>query len=298
LKISILIPIYNWGISSLAETLVREVKEHTLYGQVEIVAMDDGSKHEFKDKNRRYLKELGYIRYYERDKNLGRVKVRNYLAEKAKSKYLLFLDCDVLPDNSNFIRRYLCFIEKGKDVVCGGISYKNRIRKNQKYDFHVYLSSRTEALPVAERNRVPWRLFLTSNAMVAKEIFFENLFDERFPEYGYEDTEWAIRLSKKHQICHIDNTCSHLGLVDKEQAFGKMRNSIHNFKLLRDLHPGAFKKTRVARFAYVLENLPTPLLSILDFILRKSFLRISRVSFCYRVYQLDKAVLLALASKS
>ncbi|KKK69352.1 hypothetical protein LCGC14_2934920, partial [marine sediment metagenome] len=47
--------------------------------------------------------------YFELEENIGRTKIRNLIAQKAIGKYLLFLDADGLPDNNDFIGKFLIY---------------------------------------------------------------------------------------------------------------------------------------------------------------------------------------------
>jgi cellulose synthase/poly-beta-1,6-N-acetylglucosamine synthase-like glycosyltransferase len=57
--------------------------------------------------------------FKELDRNIGRARIRNRLADMAKYSTLLFMDCDSQVSDDQYINRYIPFF--GKDVVvCGG----------------------------------------------------------------------------------------------------------------------------------------------------------------------------------
>ncbi|RUM41093.1 MAG: glycosyltransferase family 2 protein, partial [Desulfocapsa sp.] len=173
-----------------------------------------------------------------------------------------------------------------------------RILSGRAFDFYVYKGKKTEEIPADERNKMPWRYLFTGNVLVPREVLKTIDFDEQFIGYGYEDIEWGIRLFSRYPIHHIDNTCSHLGLVGKDVAFSRMRNSIPNFQRIEALHPGLFYQTGAARMARIFSVLPKPLLKELDTILSRLFAVLSINILCFYLFQFDKAVLLALASEN
>lgn len=295
--LSVVIPVFNWNIAKLLSALFEE-SAHSRLGRLEIIVADDCTSDEVvKAENRQYFAEitLPYLRSIEMQTNLGRSAVRNRLAGEARGEYLLFVDCDVLPDAGNFLATYLKHAAEGvRDVVCGGISYRTRIRTEPEYDFHAYLGTRKEVKAAAERNLAPWRYILTSNIMVRKSVFLATSFNERFSGYGYEDIEWGVRLAEKYRILHIDNTASHLGLVSKATAYDKMCNSVPNYLLLRELCPAAFSASAISRLVGLLAKCDAALLDLLDRSLKRRFLGSrSGNGSAFFLFQLNFAVLLA-----
>lgn len=302
MDLSILIPVYNWNVTLLLKRLFQEIETCDLSSQVEVIVLEDGSTDvktytdnvEFISEN---LKQ--YLTSERLEQNVGRSMIRNLLASKATGNFLLFLDCDVLPDTDDFIRKYISLAEEDSfDVVCGGISYRTRILNEPEYDYHAYLGNRKEVKPASERNNEPWRHILTSNIMVRKSVFLGTPFNERFTGYGYEDIEWGVRLAKKYRILHIDNTASHLGLVTKAKAYEKMCNSVPNYLLMRDICPEAFVASAISKAVDLLARCSLPALNFLDRTLKRRFLAgRSGSRFAFVLFQLNFAVLLALALK-
>jgi glycosyltransferase involved in cell wall biosynthesis len=298
--VSVLIPVFNWDVSLLARSLLVEIESEQLGNQVEIILADDCSTAmEIQTTNRTLFNapHAVCIRYLELKRNLGRAAIRNFLVAQSTGEFLLFLDADVAPDNSDFLRRYLGYARANScDVVCGGISYTQRILTGPEYDFYVYMSSRADVHPPAVRNRLPWRWILTSNIMVRRTAFEATPFDQRFIGYGYEDIEWGIRLTRQFRILHIDNPVSHLGLVRRSSVLGKMRVSIPNYHLLATLHPGEFEQTQISSFVRMLRWLPAWVLRGLDCAAVWALEALDCMHpLALTLIQFDKAVLLALA---
>lgn len=299
---SVLIPVYNWDVSALLLRIIREANASSLKDRIEVIALDDGSSDPIISAGNEVFcsgHRQPYLEYSCLDRNIGRSAVRNLLAAKASGNFLLFLDCDVLPDTDDFIGKFFSLAEENSfDVVCGGISYRTRILNEPKYDYHAYLGNRKEVKPASERNNDPWRHILTSNIMVRKSVFQATPFDERFTGYGYEDIEWGVRLAKKYRILHIDNTASHLGLVTKAKAYEKMCNSVPNYLLLREICPEAFAVSAISKAVDLLVRCNVTVLNILDRTLKWLFLECRWNNwFAFILFQLDFAVLLARSLK-
>lgn len=297
LQLSVLIPVYNWDVSALLRRVIGEADAFDLWGRVEVIVLDDGSSEQAPlDANAAFLSRhvRPFLEFSSLEGNVGRSAVRNLLAAKAKGEFILFLDCDVLPDDERFLRNYLERAHEGEfDVVCGGVSYRTRTLNHSSYDYHAYLGERKEVKPASDRNREPWRHILTSNIMVRKSVFVGIPFDERFTGYGYEDIEWGVRLAAKFRILHIDNTASHLGLVTKAVTYEKMRSSVPNYLLLREICPQAFTASTLSRLVTPLTGCSDRVLYVMDRILKRFFLNCRNNPLSFLLFQLNFAVLLA-----
>ncbi len=291
--LSILIPVRNWDLGLLLTTLADEIRQNGLAPQLEILVGDDQSDPMYRRYNRKNIAQHPCIHYHEPRNRLGRARMRLYLGQQAKGICLLFLDCDMLPDRPDFLRTYLRAIEAGHQVVCGGISYHRRILKDRCYDFSWYKGVHTESIPVAARKQQPWRYFFTGNILLHRAVFTHTPIDSRFGGYGYEDTEWGIRIHRTIGITHVDNPCSHLGLIKKEVVLDRMRRSIPNYLALSNLHPAAFMQTPVAPVATRLALLPSSLLRATDTLLQKLYSLSPWNPLTLLLFQVDKAVLMA-----
>ena len=114
--ISVCIPIHNYDVLPLAESIVAQDAE------VELVCIDDGSTTEFIEHNRPIEKMGKYIVLGE---NVGRARVRNRFLDHAQGDWLLFLDNDSLVPE-NFLKAYRDYMSDAVDVIVGGRIYDNR----------------------------------------------------------------------------------------------------------------------------------------------------------------------------
>lgn len=298
--LSVLIPVYNWDIGLLVNKLKDEINKYDLSRITEIILVDDGSNDSVKETNRRVteVKNIN-LRYKELPHNVGRAKVRNILIKLATGKYILFLDTDVLPDNEDFLSKYLLYAQSAiYDVICGGISYKHRILWGKEYEIYLYLSQKTEVKSSEERNKEPWRYIFTSNVMVRKSVIEDEYFDERFVNWGYEDIEWAIRIIQNYKVYHIDNSVSHLGLKTKESIYKQLDQSAGNYALLAKIHPDYFEKTPIAKWVNRLKVFDSSVLNYLHYIF-KSIYNVNGlpIPIYYYIIQLNKAVHLTMELK-
>ncbi|RZJ53598.1 MAG: glycosyltransferase family 2 protein [Flavobacterium sp.] len=97
--LSILIPVYNYAVSSLVEIVYKQALECNI--PFEIICLDDASQF-FLSENQK-INQLKNTTYFILDKNIGRSAIRNLLARKAVYENLLFLDADTIPVTGNFI---------------------------------------------------------------------------------------------------------------------------------------------------------------------------------------------------
>jgi glycosyltransferase involved in cell wall biosynthesis len=293
--LSILIPVYNYDVRKLLQELHSQAMALQEEYGIEIIVMDDGSSQKYG--TAQLVKHLALVSLEEFAVNRGRVAIRNSLIERAKGDFILLLDADMLPDDDSFLKRYITQATSGCDIICGGISYLQNLQDTQEHSFYLYKSQKTEEVSANLRNQAPWRYLFTSNIMLRRQTVESVRFDPRFSGYGYEDIEWAIRLNKVYTITHIDNTCSHMGLMTKQQAFVRMRESINNYALLMSLHPLETAGSNAAKVSKVLKALPYSVLHGTDVLLSKLFFSVSWNPLAFVLFQCDKMTLLAQAMK-
>jgi GT2 family glycosyltransferase len=206
--ISVCIPIHNYDVLPLAESIVAQDAE------VELVCIDDGSTTEFIEHNRPIEKMGKYIVLGE---NVGRARVRNRFLDHAQGDWLLFLDNDSLVPE-NFLKAYRDYMSDAVDVIVGGRIYDNRGDNPEHRLRHLY-GTRVESQPAAVRRRNPYRSFMTNNFMVRRRVMEQIGFDSRLSQYGHEDTLFGYRLEQQHvPILHIDNAVVN-GYVESNEEF-------------------------------------------------------------------------------
>ncbi|NOQ27198.1 MAG: glycosyltransferase [Bacteroidales bacterium] len=227
--VSILIPVFNHKITSLVHDLCKQIEENSI--DAEIIIVDDASLINFEENVK--VSDLKYVRYERLQNNIGRSKIRNYLASLAKFDYLIFIDCDAGIVDESFINNYIDCIKKEREVACGGLLYEKKKPQNHKLFFRWYYGVKRECRELHDRIKNPYKSFSSFNFLIKKETLENINFNEDISTYGHEDTLLGIELKKQNvDIYHIDNPLLHDGLEDTLQFIHKTNQSIENLKYL------------------------------------------------------------------
>ena len=258
--ISICVPFFRFDVLPLVKKLLALAARRP--EKIELLLLDDATHDE------QLTRELGWrvgessvpVRLLALQQNEGRAKVRNHLANAAQGDYLLFLDCDMFPDSDEFIARYLEYATADEyDVVVGGCSYARVGPVKASQLLYFYHSNRTQCVPVAARQRAPVRYFFTNNMMIRRNLIARLAFDPGYQGWGYEDTDLAVGAARAGtRIAHIENTATHLGLVDDDAVISKYRNSVANFMRLIGKYPQEALSFPIYRAARVVARMPLP----------------------------------------
>ena len=222
--LSILIPTYDYDISSLVEEIHSQIAK-TDYA-FEILCLDDHSNDQETMKKNERINTFSNASYMVLPENIGRSRIRNLLAQKATYDWLLFLDADVIPVASDFISKYVETISEEKEVIYGGILYQQEKPKQENVLRWIYGKER-EALTVSERQEALYLRFLTLSFLIKKEVFQKVKFNEDIPNARHEDTLFANDLKHAEiHLTHIDNPVYHLGLDTSKEFIRKSMESV------------------------------------------------------------------------
>ena len=218
--LSILIPEHNYNCTKLVSDLAGQcIKSGIVF---EIIVMDDKSEL-CKDINQRVSK-IPNCFFVESGQNMGPSATRNCLARMAQYPHLLLIDCDAEVNNEKFIERYLKAMGLAP-VIVGGINYSSEKPSPDHYLRWVYGRKR-EFRPARIRNKNPYISLISFNLMIEKEIMMKVPFDERFIDYGHEDSVYGYTLKQnKIKILHIDNTLIN-GLDSNQTFLAKSRKAV------------------------------------------------------------------------
>lgn len=256
LALSVVVPYFRYDVRPLAERLLAQARPFG--GAVEIILLDDGSPETaWHDALAPLLQQSGARLCSGRlDANVGRAAIRNHLLGLARAPYLLYLDSDMWPDHDDFLAKYVGWARAGVvDVVYGGRSVDTVTRTGEEYRLHRDMTAVREALPAQVRRQAPEMSFYSCNFLVRRTVLEAFPLDERFTGWGWEDCEWAARVSRRFGISHEDNPASHLGLLTVDDIMSKYRQSLGNFKLMLSLHPQLVATTSLYRVARLLKKL-------------------------------------------
>ena len=203
----------------------------------EIIVMDDASPMlECKLRNRA-INELEHCRYVELEKNLGRARIRNRLADEARYEWLLFMDADAEVVSDNFVADYLKHTDA--DVVCGGLCHADRLPVPEVSLRYAYEKRADKRRAARYREERPYDQFITFCFMVKAEVFHAIRFDDSITEYGHEDTLFGIEL-ERNGVCirHIDNPMRQGGIETNEEFLEKTRAALRNLTLMEESMEG------------------------------------------------------------
>lgn len=244
--LSILIPIYNYDVRAFVTELYRQSSGKDF--AFEIRCYDDHSAEHFRDMNRE-IKQIKNLEYIELPENKGRSAIRNLLARDAIYPYLLFLDCDSIPEHDDFIEQYIKQLTPDS-IVYGGRTYEAAPPEKHELFLRWYYGSQREVLSPEQRNKKPYHSFQTNNFVIPRELFLSIGLNENLTGYGHEDTQFGQHLEEKNiRIIHIDNPLKHLGLEDSEEFLAKTTEGLSNLLYLID-HDCDVSNIRLARFYF------------------------------------------------
>lgn len=254
--VTVLTPFLRDDPAALLAALDREAV--TLGSQVELVLLDDGTG------DRNLTERLAMqtaamalpVRFITLMQNEGRSIGRNRLAAAARGRFLLFLDSDMRPDTSRFLQTWLDLARvDGPAVAFGGFSLE-QASKAPEFAVHRAMAGKTECLPAVTRSLAPEKYVYTSNLLVRRDVFEAEAFDPGFTGWGWEDVEWAMRVSRRFEIVHIDNPATHMGLDTVPSLIGKYRQAAPNFARMADRHPELVAGYPSYRAARLLKRIP------------------------------------------
>jgi len=222
--LSICIPVYNYDVRELVSQLHEQAQVELQ--DFEIILMDDASHEKYRKINRE-CSQFEHVKLIELKKNVGRSHIRNLLAEEAVFSQIIFMDCDSLCLDNQYIRRYKPYFEK-EGVVCGGRVY-SAIAPEDDTLLHWTFGSKREAIPAKKRNKQPNKSFMTNNFLISKSVFAKVKFNEQINSYGHEDTLFGFELLKNGvTIHHIDNPLEHKDLQPTADFVEKTETAIEN----------------------------------------------------------------------
>lgn len=249
--LSILIPSYNYDVVPLVTELKNQVDLLSI--KYEILVQDDASNSDFNTRNQN-INNLENCSFNLNEVNLGRGANRNYLANKSKYNWLLFIDCDMMPTSGDFIKNYISALKNSKlQVLYGGISYQNS--KDFEGNLRYIYGKKREALAVEKRILKKNLGAQTSNLLITKNVFITNQFSNRVIEYGYEDTLFLFELESKNiEVKHIDNPLNHLNIETSHDFLKKTKLALKNLKVIIALQPELKNRIGVSKLYFKLKK--------------------------------------------
>lgn len=230
--LSILIPIYNHN----AFNLVKELNEQCVNCGIEyeIICQDDASNSPLNVFNEE-INKLPNCSFISLKQNVAHRQNRNLLAEKAKYKWLLFIDGDSKIIQQNYIQNYIDNT-KGFEVIYGGRIHPEICPSNQqslRWKYGKFIEDKT----ATERLKQPYKCLLFNNTLILKSEFNKVKFDSTITLYGHDDTQFSYELSKiKSKVNHIDNPILHDDIDENEKYLSKTEESLKSILILYSMN--------------------------------------------------------------
>lgn len=248
--LSVLIPFLRDDPTDLLALLARE--SPVLAGEVEMILLDDGTADpELTTRLTARLEALPLpARLITLAANEGRSIGRNRLAAAARGASLLFLDSDMRPDDDRFLQTWAALARDQRPAVAFGGFSLLQAPDDARFAVHRQMAARSDCLSRNQRALQPEKYVFTSNLLVRRDVFDAEAFDPGFSGWGWEDVEWAMRVSRRFEVVHLDNPATHMGLDTVEILAAKYEQSAPNFARVVVRHPdfvAAYPSYRVAK---------------------------------------------------
>lgn len=248
--LSVLMPFLRDDPSELLRMLDREAQ--IVDGRAELIILDDGTADPALTARLTALVDGLSLpaRLITLDANEGRSKGRNRLADTARGGFLLFLDSDMRPDHPRFLSDWVDLAVKDDPAVAFGGFSLLQAPNDARFAVHRQMAARSDCISADQRALQPEKYVFTSNLLVRRDVFDTESFDAGFSGWGWEDVEWAMRVSRRFTVTHIDNPATHMGLDTVEALAAKYEQSAPNFARVAARHPdfvAAYPSYRVAK---------------------------------------------------
>jgi glycosyltransferase involved in cell wall biosynthesis len=285
--VSVLIPFLRDDPSELLNLLDEEAA--SVGGAVEIVVLDDGTRDAaLTARLTHQIRTMVLpVRLITLTANEGRSIGRNRLASAARGGSLLFLDSDMRPDHRRFLRDWADLAAREDPAVAFGGFSLLQAPTDARFAVHRAIAAKSECVPWMERARQPEKYVYTSNLLVRRDVFEAEAFDPGFTGWGWEDVEWAMRVSRRFGVVHLDNTATHMGLDTVTALAGKYEQSTPNFARMAERHPAIVATYPSYRAARLLKRLPglTGLRQVMRRGAETGWLPVAARAFSLRLYR-------------
>jgi glycosyltransferase involved in cell wall biosynthesis len=228
--ISIVIPSYNNSCLELVTKLSEQAA--SIEGlQWEILVADDASTNGDIVKENDGINKIPHCRYIRRDKNVGRARIRNFLAREAQGDWLLFIDGDGKIINNNYLSQFIEASSRTK-VCYGGYRMMPGPDSNLRWRYEKAAAPKHQ---VEIRKKYPFKSFNISNMLIERELMLAHPLDERFVKYGYEDVMLGKELQKNNiNVLHIDSPIVFFDYESNDRFVAKTEESLQTLYQFRD----------------------------------------------------------------
>ena len=222
--LTIITPVYNRA------GLLRDCYE-SLRCQTETdfewIIVDDGSSDGSADTAEAFADDLFPIRVI-RKENGGKHTAINAAIPHIRGDYVLFLDSDGMPVNSNFLAAYLAAVQGlSAGAVCGSVAHPATLPSPAVSLRWLHETTYARRATVEWRNAHPYANFRTFNFLIHRDSFARVMFDEQVHSYGYEDNLFGRALQDTDvQVKHIDNPMMNVDIEENAAYLAKNEEAL------------------------------------------------------------------------
>lgn len=219
--LSILIPVYNYNVTSLVQALATQLTKTGKEG--EIILLDDSSTSFIS--NNKLLENISFVSFHRNERNEGRMAARLKLSELARYSHLLFIDCDSDLIKDDFVSTYFHLLEQDAALATGGRVYSTAPPADCELMLHWKYGTKRERSKNAG--------FMSNNFLIRREKFNQLEGLTQLTGYGHEDSWWGIQFEQLGVRCqYINNPVLHAALEKSDIFLSKSENALANLLLL------------------------------------------------------------------
>ena len=172
-------------------------------------------------------------------KKQGASTARNIGLQKTKGEIIAFIGDDTIPTKT-WLQELIKFHKTNPQpniALLGKVSWTPELEKDP---FHQWLENNGQFTYKKLKNTPPtYKNFYTSNISLKKSFINKEQFSEQFKGWGFEDTEFGYRLSKKGLKIKYNKNCEviHDHKQTLENFLKNTKSARKNAKIFETIHP-------------------------------------------------------------
>lgn len=225
--ISVLIPVYNYDITSLLKELHSQLESASI--SYEIICLDDFSDDSISSINEKAAK-LSNTKYIKSKTNNGIAITRQKLVKNASFDWIILLDADT-KINENYISNYLEYIDSEFDFIFGGFKYEETPPTNESLLRWKY-GKKCEAISAKNRNENPYKVTIAANLLTLRTSYLNLGLDYIGNNYAMDYFFGSKLKAGSAKVFHIDNEVLHLGIENSSSYLQKKERAVYTLLTL------------------------------------------------------------------